>query len=305
MTTVLLQALTLAGIYGILSLSLNLQYGLTGLLNFGQILFMAVGAYTVAVFHFHGWPIWMGALVALPVGALTGLVLALPLKRLDDHSWALMTLAVAELFLAVVNNEPEIAGGTFGTRGIPRVEAEVLLPILVVVIAVVIYVFERIRRSQMGRTMRVAREDPVLLATVARNVFRLQTVVLVVGGVVGAISGVAMAHWLTFVSPDVFSLYETMIVWAMLIIGGRGNNYGAVFGAVLLQGIFTGTRYIPDIAFLTSEDFAILRSVLVGLLLVVVLILRPEGAIPERKVRFRVEEAKTREPAATTTAPSA
>lgn len=287
MSSVVLETLTLAAIYGLLVLSLNLQYGLTGLLNFGQSFFFAVGGYTVGVFYFHGWPVWIGIVLAPLMGAIAGLVLALPAKRLDDHYWALMTLGVAELFLAVMNNERGIAGGDLGTYGIPRLEPKTLLPIFVAIIVVVYFAFERIRKSQFGRLIRIAREDQTLLAAIGRDLFGFQLRVLMLGGAVGSLGGVGIAYWLTVVAPDVFALDQTVIIWAMMIIGGRGNMLGALFGAVLLESIFIGTRFMPDFGgFLAGEDFALLRILIVGLLLVFVLMFRTEGALRERKVRY-------------------
>lgn len=287
MSSVLVEAVTLAAIYGLLTLSLNLQYGLTGLLNFGMSFFFAVGGYAVGTVYFHHWPAWYGIAAAPIAGAIAGIALAIPAKRLNDHFWALMTLGVAALFLAIMNNEPAIAGGDLGAYGIPRVDAPKLLGILAGVIGVVVFAFERIRRSQFGRVIRVAREDPILLAAIGRDLFKFQTTVLVIGGVVAAIGGIALAYWLTIVAPPVFSLDQTIIVWAMMIVGGRGNNYGALIGALLLQFIFIGTRFLPSFGgLLTPTDFALLRILIVGAALVLVLMVRPQGIVPESKVRY-------------------
>ncbi len=286
MTVVLLETLTLVFIYGLLTLSLNLQYGLTGLLNFGQGFFFAVGGYGVGVVYFHHWPAWIGIVAAPIAGAIAGLLLAIPAKRLENDYWALMTLGVAALFLAVMNNERGIAGGDLGTYGIPRIEAPTLLPILAGVFVLVVLAFERIRRSQFGRVIRVAREDPILLAAIGRDPFRFQMNVLMIGGAVAAVGGVALAYWLTVVAPSVFTLDQTVIIWTMMIVGGRGNNYGTLVGALLLEGIFIGTRFLPDFGgFLTGAHFAVLRILIVGAVLVLVLMVRPAGVVREWKVR--------------------
>jgi branched-chain amino acid transport system permease protein len=286
MSGVLVEALTLACIYALLTLSLNLQYGLTGLLNFGVSFLFAVGGYAVGIAHFHHLSPWIGIVAAPLAGALAGFLLAIPTKRLDDHYWALMTLGVASLFLAIMNNEPSIAGGDLGAFGIPRIRPAVMLPILLVVIALVVFVFERIRRSQFGRVIRVAREDPILLAALGRDLFRFRLTVLMVGGAVAAIGGVALAYWLTIVAPPVFSLDQTVIVWAMMIVGGRGNNYGALAGALLLEAVFISTRFLPSFGgAITGADFAVMRIIIVGGVLVLVLMWRREGVVPEWKVR--------------------
>jgi branched-chain amino acid transport system permease protein len=285
MSQVLLDTLVLAAVYAVASLSLTFQYGLSGLLNFGQGFLFAVGGYSVAVCYFHEWPIWIGVVGAPFVGAIGGLLLALPAKRLNSHYWALMTLGVAELFLGVMRDEDAIAGGALGVYGIPAQSAGTLLAIAGAVIVVTIVVFDRVRRSQFGRLMRIAREDELLLGALGRDPFRVQLVVMSVGGAVAAMGGALLAFWLTLIAPDVFTLDQVVVIWAMMIIGGRGNMYGAVVGAVLFEAIFLGTTYIPEFWILDSENTALLQSFIVGLGLVLVLMLRPEGALPERKVR--------------------
>ncbi len=285
MSQLLLDTLVLAAVYAVVTLSLTFQYGLTGLLNFGQGFLFAVGGYAVAVCYFHDWPMWIGIVGAPVVGAIGGLLLALPAKRLNSHYWALMTLGVAELFLGVMRDEDAIAGGALGVYGIPAQSAGALLAIATAVIVVVIFVFERVRRSQFGRMMRLAREDPLLLSALGRDPFTVQAIVLSAGGAVAATGGALLAFWFTLIAPDVFTLDQVVVVWAMMIIGGRGNVYGAVLGALLFEAIFLGTTYIPEFWILDSESTALLQSFIVGLALVLVLMLRPEGALPERKVR--------------------
>jgi branched-chain amino acid transport system permease protein len=285
MTSILLETATLAAIYGVVTLSLNFQYGLTGLLNFGQGLLFAVGGYCVGIVYFQGWDVWLGIVAAPFVGALAGAILALPSRRLNDQYWALMTLAAAELFLGVMQNQEGIAGGTFGSYGIPRVEAKQLLPIMLALIVVLVFGIERTRKSQFGRLMRVAREDPVLLAAVGRDLFWLRLKVLAIGGAIAALGGVGLAYWLTIVAPEVFSLDQVVILWAMMIVGGRGNTYGALIGALVLEAIFLGTEYVPSIGGLGGEKLVLVRLMIVGTALIAMLLFRREGILPERRVR--------------------
>lgn len=287
MSEYLVQVSTVAMIYSVLALSLNLQYGLTGLLNFGQSFFFALGGYAVGIVYFHVWPSWIGLVAAPFAGALGGLLLALPARRLDEHYWALMTLGVAELFLAIVNNEGSIAGGDLGTYGIPPIDSGTLLPLMAGVALIVFAAFELIRRSQFGRVIRTIREDPVLVAALGRSVFRFRAAVLALSGAVGAMAGVALAYWLTLVASDVFSLEQTVLVWAMVIIGGRGNNLGVIVGAFVVQGIYVGSQFLPESAPIAGEDLALLRVFIIGAAMVLVLMFRNEGLIPEWKVRQR------------------
>lgn len=286
MTTFIVNSLVLIAIYGILTLSLNIQFGTAGLLNFGQALFFAVGAYAVAIAHFHNMPIWVGLVSAPIAGAVVGAAVAIPARRLDGKYWALLTLGVAELFLVVVRNETWIAGGAAGTRGIASVESWQLLILLLVTSVLLVVAFERLRRSQFGRVIRTMREDPVLVRTYGRDLAYYQVMVMTIGGATGAIAGAALAHSITFVAPDIFPLHETLIVWIMLIVGGLGNNVGAILGAFLVQGIFAATRLAPNIPGLTAEQASLGRLILVSVAFIVILIVRPRGALPERPVRY-------------------
>jgi branched-chain amino acid transport system permease protein len=285
MTRFILNSLVFVAIYGILTLSLNLQYGLAGLLNFGQALFLAIGAYAVATVQFHGLPPWLGVVLAPLVGGLSGALVALPARRLDGKYWALLTLAISELFLVVIRNTSWIAGGAPGTRGIFGVPSWLMLPILLVIIGLLVFGFERLRRSQFGRVIRTMREDPLLVRTFGRDIAYYQSRVMVLGGATGAIAGAALAHAVTFIAPDVFPLHETLLVWIMLVVGGLGSNVGAILGALIVQGSLTLSRLAPTIANLTAEQTSLLRLMIVSVVFVTVLIVRPRGAFPERPVR--------------------
>lgn len=286
MTTFVINALVLVGIYGILTLSLNLQYGMAGLLNFGQALFFAVGAYSVATAHFHSMPVWLGLAMAPVLGGLVGALVALPARRLDGKYWALLTLGVAELFLVVVRNESWLAGGAPGTRGIPGIDSRLLLGILSVLVVLLALGIEALRRSQFGRAIRVMREDPLLLRTLGRDPAYFQLMVMVLGGAIGAVAGAAFAHTITYVAPDIFPLHETLLVWIMLIVGGLGNVWGSILGALLVQGSFTLSRLAPSIPGLSAEQTSLVRLIVVSVIFVVILVFRPQGALAERPVRY-------------------
>lgn len=278
----------IVAIYSLLVLSLNLQYGFTGLLNFGHIALFAVGAYTVAVGHQQLWPIWVGLALAPIVGALFGVLMSVPVRRLKQEYWALMTLGVAEIFRAVMDNEEWIAGGTRGTKGIPPLAGRsVVLAVLLILVALTLLAFERVTRSQFGRVIKAIREDERLVLSLGRDIFRYQVRVMMMGGAVAAIAGAIFAHFISFVNSAPFSLTETFIIWTMLIVGGLGNNYGAIVGAILLQGVLIATRFLPNYLEVPGETYAIIRTVLIGVLLVVTIIVRPQGAVPEGRRRYR------------------
>jgi branched-chain amino acid transport system permease protein len=277
------------GIFGLVALSLNLQYGLTGLLNFGQIGLFGAGAFAVAIGHRHGWPIAIAFVLAPLSAAALGGLMTVPARRLKQEYWSLLTLGVSEIFLAVMDNEDALAGGVAGTRGIPRVvpNAFLMLGIVGAAVGLVLVAFERIQRSQLGRVLRTIREDETMTATLGRDVFGYQLRVMLIGGSVAGLAGAFYAHYISYVDTKPFDFTETFLIWTMLIVGGVGSNYGALFGAVLLQGLFVGTRFFPDAIPLSLESFALLRSILIGGCLVAFIMFRPSGTFPERRRRYR------------------
>lgn len=273
--------------YALQALSLNLQYGMIGLINFGQGYLFAVGGYSVAIAATHGWPVWLGIVLGPVFGVVAGLILALPSVRMRADAWALFALGVASLFLALAEDQTWIAGGALGTFDITAIGTGETLIILGVCLVIGFLAVERVRKSQYGRVMRAIREDPLLVHTLGRSVLRYQAVVLMFAGAIAALAGVFYAHWITFISPDSFSLTQTLYVFAMVIIGGRGNNYSVVLGALVVQAILTGMRYLPTSA-LSGEASSVLQTVVAAVLMVAVLIVRRRGILPERRATYRV-----------------
>ena len=288
MNAVLIHTLTVALLFGLLVMALNLEYGLTGLLNFGLIALYAVGAYSVVVGHRNDWPLWIGLVIAPVAGALLGVLMSLPVRRLNQLYWALMTLGVAEILRAVLENEEAIGGGVNGTLGIsPLTSRGRFVFVLIGLVVLVFWVFERIRTSQFGRVMRAIREDELLARTFGKNVYGFQLQVMAVSGAVAGIAGAAYAHWIGFVSPDAFLFTETFIVWIVLVVGGIGSNVGALVGAGFIQGLLTITRFLPDDFPMSDPVLALTRTIAVSLIMVLVIMLRPGGIVPESRQKYR------------------
>lgn len=283
MTNYLISVATLASVFAFATLSLNLQYGIAGLVNFGQITFVIIGAYSVGIAVAHGHPWWLGAAIAPLAGATTGLVLAFVGRRLRQDYWALMTLAVAALLTVILETTPRLAGGTNGVYGIPSPFGTwTFLAILLALIAASIAVLERIRRSQYGRVLRALREDEAIVKSLGLDVARYEFAVMGIGGALASLSGIAYAVYITYISPQSFSLTETFVLWIALIIGGAGNNYGAIAGIAILQAILAGILFLPG----SGEVQAIIGVALEGVLLIAIMLFRPQGVIPEPRRKF-------------------
>jgi branched-chain amino acid transport system permease protein len=309
----------LAGIYGVFALGLNVHWGYTGLFNIGIAGFFALGAYTTALlttaspdpalfedFKFGGnlvenlGPANLGVdlwfLVALlAAGAVCGLValaIGFITLRLRDDYLAIATLGIAEGVRLVFLNEKWLANGSKGLYRIPKFLGDVISPknydylylVVVLVVLAILYVsVERVLRSPWGRALKAIREDEMSAAASGKNVFAFKLQSFVMGAVIMGFGGALYAHNIRFVDPRTFDpLLATFVIWAMLMVGGSGNNLGAILGAFVVWGIWTGTQFLPG--FLSDPNF---RFFMVGFLVVAAILLRPEGILGERRVTSR------------------
>ena len=301
----------MASIYAIFSLGLNVQWGYTGLLNFGIAGFFAIGAYTSALITTPkpsgvladyvdqaiglNQPFLLGVLGAIIVGGLVAALIGLLTLRLRGSYLAISTIGIAETIRLFFNNEAWLANGPEGLVGLPRPLHDLVPPrdynyiYLVIVLAflVLIYVaLERGIRSPWGRVLRAVREDEVMASADGKNVFLFKLQSLVVGAMIMAMAGALYAHFSGAIQPGVFTpLFGTFIIWTMLTLGGTGNNKGAILGAFLVWALWSWStffinRIVPP-AFATRAPF--IRYVLIGLLLVIVLLRRPRGIIGEER----------------------
>lgn len=292
--------LTLVGIYALLTLGLNVQWGFTGLFNIGIAAFFSVGAYTSVILttpasprHLGGFDLplavgWTGAMVT--AGILAFLVGLITLRLREDYL-AIASIGIAEIVRLFLKNEEWLTNGVRGIGGIPRPFAflgpglrELATMALVLALVAVIYLaLERARQSPWGRGLRAIREREVSAMAAGKNVlsFRLQAFVL--GSMVMGLSGAVYAHFIGFISPEAFDpMYATFLVWVMLIVGGSGNNRGALLGALVIWIVWSGTEYLANMlpADLVARASA-MRLLLVGVLLQVILLTRPQGLLPE------------------------
>jgi len=289
----LVYLVTMMGIYALMALSLNLQVGFTGLINFGQVMFFAVGAYTSALLTVKlGAPIPVGMVAAMLLTGLVGYLISLPTRSLKADYWAIATLAGAEAVRLIALNEEWLTGGAFGVMDIPQPLAGVFgkdyFPLaflgLTVALIAVVYVFVHfVTDSPFGRNLRGIRDDEDLCLSLGKNTRRIKVQAMFLAGMVAGLGGAMFAHYIAFISPENFRPIETFLIWAMVIIGGRGNHLGAILGAVVIQTFNVSTRFLSGQIELSSEFVGALRMAIIGLLIVVFLLYRSEGLLPERK----------------------
>lgn len=289
MTRYLVAMAILWGFYALLALGLNVQWGMTGLVNFGHVAYFAVGAYASALLVLAGAPFPLAFAAAAGVAAALGLVVAVTTLRLQEDYLAVVTLGFAETVRLIILNEVWLTEGARGLPGIPRpLAGEALyLGLVLAVVAAAFLLAEAIRTSPFGRVLRAIREDAEVAAIAGKNVpaFKLQA--FVVGAAVAGLAGSLYAHYLTFLSPDQFDSTVTIYVWIAVIVGGSGNNKGVLLGALVLMGLLEGSRFLKDLVPVLSDvRLAAVRLMLIGLLLVLFMRFRPEGVWKEEKPRL-------------------
>lgn len=304
--------LTIAMSYAVICLGLNLQWGQTGLFNVGVAAFVGLGAYTSAILttpdapgRIGGFDLpaplgWAGAMLA---GGLASWLVGLLTIRLRSDYLAIATFGVAVALQLVFQNAEMLTGGSFGLSFIPRsfqsLQGQPALfnfANLALALAVVIALFlvlERLARSPWGRALRAVREDETAARALGKNPEKLRLQAFMAGGAVMGLAGAMQAHFIGFVAPSNFLPMMTFQVWAMLIVGGAGNNSGAVAGAVLVWAIWALSGAAIAEIFPPAEQAraASLQIVMIGLLLCAILLWRPQGLIPEKN---RARERKKR-----------
>ncbi len=288
----LIYFLTMIGIYSVLAMSLNFQVGFTGLINFGQVAFFCIGAYTSSLLVVKaGAPLIVGFLGGMALSGLFGYIISIPTKSLKADYWAIATLAGGEVVRLIALNEQELTAGPFGVMTIPQPlkslfskDAYPLFYLLFVTACVgaVYLVLSLLTNSPFGRDLKAIRDEEDLCLSLGKNVQRLKLHAMVIAGVVAGLPGALFAHYITYISPENFQPIETFLMWAMIIVGGRGNHLGAILGAVVIQLFYVSTRFIGGYVPFGSDFMSALRMVIIGVLIVLFLLYRPEGLIKER-----------------------
>lgn len=287
MTSYLVAIGIVTTIYVLLSLGLSLQYGFTGILNFGHVGFFAVGAYASALLSLQGVPVGACMLLAGAAAALCSWPVGLVSLRLRGDYFAIVTLGFSETVRLALISEKWLTNGVHGVPGIPRVVSQpqfgidpqtLVLILLVGVAALAAYAIHRMVDSPFGRLVRAVRDSELAVVALGKNPTRLKVQVLALGSFLAGVAGAFYAHYITYIVPDQFIPLTTFYVWIAIIIGGTTRVSGAVLGTLLLMALLEGSRFVRDIApGISDVHMASLRLGLVGLLLIVFMLYRPQG----------------------------
>jgi branched-chain amino acid transport system permease protein len=293
MTAYLVAVGIVALIYMLLTIGLNLQYGYTGLINFGVVAFFAIGAYTSALLTLHGWWLVPAFVVATVLGAIVAYPIGLLSLRLSDEYLAVVTLGFSEVVRIVIEQEEWLTRGVQGLPGIRRMFAFMgvggyadvaILAVLVACNVTLIGLMLHLVRSPYGRLIQAIRDDEVAVEALGKDPRRLKVQVFMLGAGVAGLAGAFYAHFITYLSPDQFLPLVTFYVWIAMIIGGTGRTTGAVAGSLLLLVFLEGSRFARDFVPGVSEvQMASVRLALVGLALIVFTLYRPQGMMGSRR----------------------
>jgi len=295
-------------ILGIVTLGLNLQWGFTGLFNAGVVGFYAIGAYTHAILTAAPAPQYLGNLglpwlvgiaAAMAATAASAWLIGMLTIRLRGDYLAIATFGIAVSIQLVTLNWEALTGGAQGLPRIPKPLGGAFdsplafnlwyLGLLAAVAWTIYLALERILRSPWGRVLRAIREDEAAARALGKSARRFRLEAFVLGATLMGLAGALYVSFIGFVSPFDFLPILTFQVWAMLIVGGSGNNRGALLGALVVWAIWTGsgalvTQLVPPSH---AAQGAAVQVILIGLVLVLMLLFRPRGLIGEEAVVSR------------------
>lgn len=298
-------------------IALSLQFGVSGIVNFSFIVFQAAGAYAAAVLALpphtdpaYSFEIYAGGFnLPFPLpwlgGALAGGLLAVPvglmvLRNLRADYQAIALLVLSIIANEVITNARPLLNGAAGLANVPQPLSGLVDPstpgyqymyigLAAASVALVWAIASRIVNSPFGRSLRAMRENEVAAGALGKNAVALKMTIFIVGGIIAGFSGAVLVGFITFWAPSVWLYPETIILFAAVIVGGRGNNWGAVLGALLVPvGFEEVTRFIPNqftlgpLSVTPQVGFVpALQWVAIGLLILAFLWFRPEGVRPE------------------------
>jgi branched-chain amino acid transport system permease protein len=303
--------LVVAGIYAVVSLGLQLNVGYTGIVNFGQAGFMAVGGYSMAILVLEaGLSFWLALPLAVAITMAFGVLIGLPSLRLRADYLAIVTLAMAEVVRLAAQNARGLTGGNKGLyceyEGVNQTcfdeawrsvsnsilgffegfwaDPEPLLPLLLVVwttVVLAIVGLGYVQRTPWGRVLRAVREDEEAARALGKNTLLLKLQSLAISALLGALAGFYLALFLTTIHPDDYEPIVTFFAFGVLILGGLASYWGVAIGAILLWTLLEGTRFVE--LPISEEKTAALRFGLVGLILILLMAFRPQGIFGKRE----------------------
>ena len=280
----LLHILVMTGIYIILTLSLNLVVGYTGLAALGHAAFSCVGAYASSLLALnYGVSPWIGLLVGACVAAILGVFIGAPSLRLKGDYLAIATFGLGVIVYSVAKNWMSVTRGPMGLPGIPGfsffgIQLSSVWTYLILVaffVFLTYFIIRRVVKSPFGRILRGIREDEVATLAMGKDVNKHKIMVFVIGAFFAGIAGSLYGHYITFIDPSSFTVMESITILLMVVFGGMGSLGGSFVGAAILVIFPELLRFLG----MPSSVAAPLRQMIYGLLLIVLMLYRPQGIL--------------------------
>lgn len=283
---------TIGGIYALLALSLNLVWGSTGLVNLGLAGFFAVGAYASAIITGAGAPVVFGLVAAMAASVAAGLLVTFATLRLRDDYLAIVTLGFAEVVRLVAVNERWLTHGADGISGIRAPLKQALgvqgfglfyLGLVTTTVVFVWWMLHRIDQSPYGRVLKAIREDQELAAFAGKRVLRFKFQAFALSAGIAGLAGALYGHYQSYISPDHFEPLITIYIFLAVTAGGVGRPVAAAVGAYAVVVFLEATRFVSVVVpGMEPVQIASVREMLIGVALILVLRLKPQGVLPER-----------------------
>jgi branched-chain amino acid transport system permease protein len=284
MTAYIAHYLVMVGIYAILALSLNLLIGYSGIFSLAHAAIYGIGAYASALAALKlGLGFWGGMVVAAGVGAFASALVAIPSLRVAGDYYVVASFGLQVVVLAVFMNWTDLTNGHAGLPGIPRpnlfgwvIDQPFEYVFLATAFAVLTYaICWRLTRSAFGRVLQAIRDDEIAAQAMGKNVVLVKIVIACISSALGAMAGSLYAHYITYINPSSFSLHESIFIATLVILGGSERLAGPIVGAFLLLAIPELLKFmaIPDTV------AAPMRQIIYGALLIVFMLIRPEGML--------------------------
>ena len=286
--------LIMIGIYVILAVSYNVLLGFVGIFAICQAAFYGIGAYISTLILIHlGWNFIPAMFLGMIGAAIISLCVGIPALRIHWDYMAIFSFAFQMIIYHLLINLVGITRGPMGIAGITKpnlfgftFSSKISFLILTVVFVVIVLIICRqIDRSPLGRVFRGIREDEIAVKSLGKNTTRYKVIAFAICGSLAAISGSLIAHHISYISPFQFTLSESFAILCMVALGGTGNVWGAAVGAVILIAIPEALRFLP----IPSTMIGGIRQLIYGLALVLMMMFRQQGIIPERIVAKQKE----------------
>ena len=283
-----LDLMTNVGIYVLLAMGLNVVVGFAGLLNLGYAAFFAIGAYTYALLNLHlDCPFWIGLPIAGIVSMSFGLVIGIPSIRVRGDYLAITTLGFGEIVRIAFNNLDRWTGGPNGLLGIDRpriwnwsfsVNPTPYFYLVLLLVAITAYLLFRMSDSKIGRALVAIREDELAASCMGVPTLKIKLYAFGLSAFIAGVAGSVFAAKQTIVTPDSFDFVLSVLILAMVVLGGMGNIWGSALGALLLG-------CLPELL----RGFAAYRMLLFGLIMILMMIFRPQGLLGGQLIRRELQ----------------